>query len=71
MKTPFNMQISRYLLLLLEEKYIGHFDYIVLLCPTFSWNKSYQEWKYVNDPDLISLECPQAHVNTIHRQIDR
>ena len=61
MKTPFNMIIvgmtacgkTAYLLKMLEEEYMKHFDYIVLLCPTFEWNKTHQEWKYMHDSDFI------------------
>ena len=51
METPFSMIIvgmtacgkTRYLLEMLK-----HFDYVIVLCPTFEWNKTYHEWKYTN-----------------------
>ena len=71
METPFNMIIcgmtnsgkTYYLLNLLETQFKKHFDYIILICPTFSWNKTYQEWKYINDSDLFSIECDQDKVD--------
>lgn len=67
METPFNMPIlgmtawgkTHYQLKMLQNEYMGHYGYIILICPTFSWNKSYQEWKYTSDPDFTTLECPQ------------
>ena len=35
------------------------FDYIVLLCPTYYWNKSYLNWKHHSDPKFICL--PLSH----------
>ena len=51
LQTPFNMMIvgmtgcgkTHYLLSMLEEEYFGHFEYIFLICPTYNWNKTYQE----------------------------
>ena len=54
-----------YLLNFLEKHYIKHFDYIILICPTFSWNKTYQQRKYINDYDLFSIECNQDNVDKI------
>ena len=73
METPFSMIIcgitncgkTFYLLNMLEEHYKKHFDYIILICPTFSLNKTYQEWKYINDSDLFSIECDQDKVDKI------
>ena len=50
METPFNMIIAgmtacgktHYLLSMLERDHMKHF----LLCPTFEWNKTYNEWRY-------------------------
>ena len=51
-----------YLLDLIEKEYVNHFDYIKI-CPTFSWNKTYENWKYVNDPDIT--ECQQDYIDKI------
>ena len=50
---------------MLEKYFMNHFDFIILICPTFSWNKTYQQWKYIKDPDLVTTECEQKHVNKI------
>ena len=73
METPFNMIIcgmtncgkTFYLLNMLEKQFSKHFDYIILVCPTFSWNKTYQQWKYINDTDFLALECEQDKVDKI------
>ena len=64
METPFNMIINGmtgcgktyYLLNFLERNYMNHFEYIVIICPTFSWNKTCQGWKFLRDPDLITID---------------
>ena len=71
METPFNMIIvgmtgcgkTSYLLKMLENKYMKHFEFIILICPTLSWNKTYQEWKYMGDEDLIKIECDHDRVD--------
>ena len=56
-----------YLLNFLERNYMNHFEYIVIICPTFSWNKTYQGWKFLKDPDLITIECDQERIDLIIR----
>ena len=79
MDTPLNMIIivgmtncgkTYYLLKMLEREFKNHFDYILLVCPTFSWNKTYQEWKYINDEDLIPIECEQDDVDKVSHIIN-
>ena len=53
---------THYLLRLLETKYKNHFENIFLVCPTFVHNKTYQEWKFVNDPDVVVVPCDQDEV---------
>ena len=73
METPFNMIIcgmtncgkTYYLLSMIEKHFRKHFDYIILIRPTFTWNKTYQEWKYINDPYFIAMECDQDKVDRI------
>ena len=68
---PFNMIIvgktgcgkTKYLLDMLEEDYMGVFDYIFLICPTFKNNKTYRSWKYESDEDYIVIPCSQKHVD--------
>ena len=46
--TPFNMIITGmtgcgktfYLLNFIEKNYKNHCDYIIIICPTFFWNKT-------------------------------
>ena len=47
------------LLELLEKEYYRKFEYIVLICPTFDYNSSYLEWRYLHDPKFICL--PSSH----------
>ena len=44
-----------YLLKMLENDYKNHFDHIFLLCPTYEWNKTYQDWKYNKDKDFVAM----------------
>ena len=68
---PFNMIIvgktgcgkTKYLLDMLEEDYMGVFDYIFLICPTFKNNETYRSWKYESDEDYIVIPCSQKHVD--------
>ena len=77
MRTPFNAIIlgmtscgkTFYLLQLLETDYKNHFEKIFLICPTFVHNKTYQEWKYVNDEDFIVIPCDQDDVEYHLRQV--
>ena len=72
METPFNMIIvgitacgkTRYLLEMLEREYMKHFDYVILLCPTFEWNKTYHEWNYVNDSNFLVISTLSTIVVT-------
>ena len=68
---PFNMIIvgmtacgkTKYLLDMLEQDYLGCFEYIFLICPTFKNNKTYREWKYESDEDYIVIPCGQNQVD--------
>ena len=42
-----------------------HFDYIILICLTYSWNETYQQCKYIKDSDLFAIECDQDKVDKI------
>ena len=65
MDIPFNMLVvgmtcsgkTRFILDVLEQDYKNHFDYIILICPTFYYNKTYHWWKYINDKDFIAIKC--------------
>ena len=42
---------------LLENEYRNHIDFIVIICPTLSYNSTYKSRGWVwNDPDLIPIE---------------
>ena len=42
---------------LLENEYRGHFDLIVIICPTLRYNSTYKNRSWVwNDPDVIPIE---------------
>ena len=70
LEPPFNFIVlgmtacgkTYYLLRLLEKEYKNKFDNIYLICPTFTHNRTYQEWKYVNDKDFIVIPCEQDDV---------
>ena len=47
---------------MLEREYFQHFKYIYLICPTFSVNKTYLNWKYI-DPNLFVIQCNHEDVN--------
>ena len=49
---------------MLEKNFKGHFDYVFFVCPTFLENKTYQEWKYLKDPDVFAVPCDHNHVET-------
>ena len=77
METPFNMMIvgmtgcgkSYYLLDMLEKEYFGHFDYIFLICPTYFWNKTYQNWTYKDNAKFYPLPCDQNSVDDFLKYI--
>ena len=77
METPFNMMIvgmtgcgkTYYLLEMLEKEFFGHFDYIFLICPTYFWNKTYQEWPYKDSEKLYPIPCDQNSVEDFTKYI--
>ena len=77
METPFNMMIvgmtgygkTYYLLDMLVKEYFGHFDYIFLICPTYNWNKTYQEWIYKDGEKFYPISCDQNSVDDFMKYI--
>ena len=75
--TPFNMIVvgmtgcgkTHYLLTLLEAEYEKHFENIFVICPTFVRNKTYQEWKYVNDDWFFAIPCDHDEVERYLKKI--
>ena len=71
LETPFNMMIvgmtgcgkTCYLLNMLEEEYFGHFEYIFLICPTYIWNKTYQEWIHKDCEYFFAIPSGQNSVD--------
>ena len=51
-----------YLLNMLEEEYFGHFEYIFLICPTYNWNKTYQEWTHKDCEHFYPIPSDQNSV---------
>ena len=39
------------------------------MCPTFKYNKTYQNWKYLNDPDVAAIDCDIDRVEVAIRGI--
>ena len=60
---------THYLLEMLEKEYKNHFDHIFIVCPTLEGNKTYQQWKYLADPDVYALPVSHDNVETTLREI--
>ncbi len=58
-----------YLLNMLEKNYFGHFDYIFLICPTYHWNVTYQNWTYKDSVGFYPLPCDQNSVDDFLKYI--
>jgi predicted AAA+ superfamily ATPase len=60
---PFNMLISgitgcgktHFVLDLLQKEYAGKYDHIIIICPTFLYNKTYERAFVLADPDVNPL----------------
>ena len=67
-KIPFNALIvgrkkTKYLVDQLRGPFRGKFDYIVLICPTFVHNKTFDGF-VDNDPRIFVINCSQHEVET-------
>ncbi len=58
-----------YLLEMIEKEYFRHFDYIFLICPTYFWNKTYQEWKYKDSEGFYPIPSDQNSVDDFIKYI--
>ena len=54
---PTGVGKTHLVLSLLETEYRNHFNFIVIICPTLSYNSTYKNrsWDW-NDPDIIPIE---------------
>ncbi len=76
-ETPFNMMIvgmtgcgkTYYLLEMIERECFRHFEYIFLICPTYNWNKTYQEWEYKDSQRFYPIPCDQNSVDDFLKYI--
>ena len=48
---------TEFLLSLLETVYKNHFEFIVILYPTISDNKTYLSWKWIFDDKNVFIVC--------------
>ena len=76
---PFNMLISgmtgcgktHFVLDLLEKAFRNKFDYIIIICPTFLYNKTYNR-KFIHvDHDIISLVIDDHLKDALNILIDK
>ena len=44
---------------LIENQYNNHFDYIVIICPTIRWNKTYHSKNWIKNDDKVWLIEPK------------
>ena len=42
-----------------ENQYNKHFDYIIIICPTIRWNKTYLSRNWVKNDDKVWLVEPK------------
>ena len=61
---------THYLLKKLESDYKGCFEHIFLICPSYPWNKTYLEWKYINDKKIFPIPCKQDQVDSFIEYIE-
>ena len=55
---------TEYLLKLLETKYKNHFEFVVILCPTLLYNKTYLSRKWVlNDDNVLIVYDVEEKLN--------
>ena len=44
---------------LIEKEYNKHFDYIIIICPTLRWNKTYHSRDWIKNDDKVWLIEPK------------
>ena len=55
---PTGCRKSHLVLNLLEKKYSRHFNYIIIICPTLRWNKTYHVKAWIRHDDKVWLREP-------------
>ena len=60
---------TKFLLDFLEKNYFRCFEQIFLICPTFEWNETWQNWKYFYDEDFYAIACDQDEVEKNLKEI--
>ena len=50
---------TRLILDLIEKEYNKHFDYIIIICPTLQWNKTYHSKDWIKSDDKVWLIEPK------------
>ena len=73
---PFHMTIvgktgtgkTWYLVDLIEREYKHSFNFIFLLCPTIEYNETWQNWKYLQDPDFVVVPWT---IRNVEQKIER
>ena len=54
---------THYLLQAIEKEFKGTFDYVFFVCPTFLENRTYQDWRYLEDEKVVAIPCEQDDVD--------
>ena len=44
---------------LIEKEYNNHFDYIIIICPTLQWNKTFHSRDWIKNDDKALLKKPK------------
>jgi predicted AAA+ superfamily ATPase len=60
---------THFLLDLLQSDYKNKFDYIIIVCPTFEYNKTYDRKFILSDPDIIPLVIDDKLNDVLHMLI--
>ena len=50
---------TEFVLHLIEKEYNKHFDYIIIICPTLRWNKTYHSRNWIKYDDKVWLTEPK------------
>lgn len=62
---------SHFILDLLQTKYNNKFDYIIIICPTFVYNKTYHRKFVLSDPDVIPIVINDRLNDVLNMLLDR